>query len=210
MTKPNIKIILSSIRPNRAGQTVADWVKAQVQNRSDATFELVDLKDHQLPMFASEGFPSQVTDGDYGSPAVNNWAKKIGEADGFVFITPEYNHGYSSVLKNNIDHIYAEWNNKAAGFISYGSIAGGSRAVEQLRQVAGELQIADVRTAVHIPNIWAAFDDSGQLLDEQAGQPLHTMLDQVIGWAGALQTVRQKSTTDTTVKATQKEPAEVA
>lgn len=191
MNKPHIHVILSSIREGRAGQNVANWAMSALKERQDANFELVDLKDYPLPMFDTASFPSMVNEGNYGNEAVNKFAQKINQADGFIFITPEYNHGYSSALKNAIDHIYKEWNNKSAGFVSYGSIAGGSRATEQLRQVVGELQIADVRTSVHIPNIWAAFDDQGNLINPEVGAPLDMMTDQVVAWAQALKTVRQ-------------------
>lgn len=192
MSKPKISIILSSIREGRAGQNVADWIMSELSNHHEAEFELVDLKNHPLPMFDSAGFPSMVQNGNYENEEVKKWAKKIGQADGFIMIVPEYNHGYSSALKNAIDWIYGEWNNKAVGFVSYGSIAGGSRAVEQLRQVAAELQLADVRAAVHIPNIWAAFNDEGKLNDPSVGAPLEAMVQQVTDWSKALQATRVK------------------
>lgn len=192
MQKPKIHVILSSIRDGRAGENVSKWLMKELGKNQDADFELVDLKDYPLPLFNFEGFPSMVKDGEYGNAMVNKWAQKINQADGYIVIAPEYNHGYSSALKNAIDWIYQEWNNKAVGFVSYGSIAGGSRAVEQLRQVAAELQLADVRSAVHIPNVWAAFNKDGSLKDESIGAPLEMMVFQLIHWAAALQHTRVK------------------
>ena len=191
MSKPKINVILSSIREGRAGESVANWAMSELKKHDDAEYELVDLKDYPLPLFDSAMSPSMNNTGDYGNETVNKRARKIAEGDGFIFIVPEYNHGYSSALKNAIDHIYTEWNNKAAGFISYGSIAGGSRSVEQLRQVMAELQIADVRAAVHIPNVWAAFNDEGQLSDPSVGEPIATMAAQLTNWSSALKTIRQ-------------------
>ncbi len=190
MSKPKILIVLSSIREGRSGQTVANWATKQIDQRQDADFELVDLKDYSMPLYDQAVTPSVMDGKPYDIDTVQAWTKKIGEADGFVFITAEYNHGVPSALKNAIDYVYQQWNNKALGFISYGSIAGGARAVEHLRGVAAELQMADVRAAVHIPNVWAAFDEQGQLKDESVGAPITAMLDQVVAWSTALKTIR--------------------
>lgn len=190
MSKPKIQVILSSIRQDRSGQVVADWAMSELAKRQDAEFELVDLKDYPMPLFDQATPPSVMEGKPYDIEEVKAWTEKVGEADGYIIITPEYNHSYPSALKNAIDYVYQQWNNKSVGFISYGSIAGGSRAVEHLRQVAAELQMADVRTAVHIPNIWAAFNQEGQLNDPSIGQPLETLTDQVVTWATALMSIR--------------------
>src|SRR6188472_3422449 len=139
-------IIIGSTRPGRVGEAVARWVHELAQKRSDAGFELVDIKDFNLPLLDEPIPPSQ---GKYSQPHTKAWAAKVASFDGYVFVTPEYNHGISGALKNAIDFLYAEWNNKAAGFIGYGS-AGGTRAVESLRLVMAELQIADVRAQVSL------------------------------------------------------------
>src|SRR6187401_1074680 len=139
-----IGIILGSTRPGRNGEAVAKWVCGIAQKRSDAGFELVDIADFNLPLLDEPVPPSM---GQYSKPHTKAWAAKIGSFDGYVFVSPEYNHGISGALKNAIDFLFAEWNNKAAGFVSYGG-ASGARAVEQLRLVLGELQIADVRAQV--------------------------------------------------------------
>ena len=139
-----IAIIIGSTRPGRNGEAVAKWVYEIAQKRSDAEFELVDIKDFNLPLL-DEPVPPIM--GQYSKPHTKAWAAKIGSFDGYVFVTPEYNHGISGALKNAIDFLFAEWNNKAAGFVSYGG-ASGARAVEQLRLVLAEVQMATVRLQV--------------------------------------------------------------
>src|SRR5256886_1582424 len=139
-----IAIIIGSTRPNRNGEAVAKWVYEVAKKRGDAEFELVDIKDFNLPLL-DEPMPPIM--GQYSKPHTKAWAAKIGSFDAYVFVTPEYNHGISGALKNAIDFLYGEWNNKAAGFVGYGS-AGGTRAVEQLRLNLAEVQIATVRNQV--------------------------------------------------------------
>ena len=133
-----IGVILGSTRPGRRGESVARWVMDGAGRRSDAEFELVDLADYPLPHLDEPLPPSM---GQYQNAHTQVWAATIGRFDGFVFVTPEYNHSTSGVLKNAIDFLYAEWNNKAMGVVSYG-VVGGARAAEHLRLIAGELQMA--------------------------------------------------------------------
>ena len=126
MKAPRIAIILGSTRPGRNGEAVAKWVYEIAQKRTDAEFELVDIKDFNLPLL-DEPMPPIM--GQYGKPHTKAWAAKIGSFDGFIFVTPEYNHGIPGALKNAIDFLFREWNDKAAGFVSYGG-AGGARSVE--------------------------------------------------------------------------------
>jgi NAD(P)H-dependent FMN reductase len=183
-----IAIILGSTRPNRNGEAVARWVNELAQKRQDAQFELVDIKDFNLPLLDEPVPPSQ---GQYSQPHTKAWAAKIAAFDAFVFVTPEYNHGISGALKNAIDFLYAEWNNKAAGFVSYGS-AMGVRSVEQLRLVMGELQIADVRNQVML-SLYTDFENFSDFKPNPRHEPaLNTMLDQLIAWGGALKSLRVK------------------
>ena len=124
-----IGIILGSTRPNRNGEQVARWVFDIASRRDDAEFELIDLRDYPLPHL-DEGLPASM--GQYANEHTRQWAQKIASFDGFVMVTPEYNHSTSGVLKNAIDYLYAEWNNKAVGFVSYGAV-GGARAAEHLQ-----------------------------------------------------------------------------
>src|SRR5512137_391008 len=139
-----IGIILGSTRPGRNTEAVARWVFDQAQQRGDAHYELVDIAEYGLPLLDEPIPPSQHK---YSKDHTKRWAEKIASLDGFVFVTPEYNHSLPAALKNAIDFLYIEWNNKAAGFVSYGSM-GGIRAVEALRPICGQLQLADVAAQV--------------------------------------------------------------
>ena len=184
MTK--IAIILGSTRPGRNGEAVATWVQGIASRRSDAEFELIDLADFPLPHLDEAVPPSM---GVYSNDHTKAWSAKIAEFDGYIFVTPEYNHSTSGVLKNALDYLYTEWNNKAAAFVSYGSL-GGARAVEHLRLIASELQLATVRAQVAISLLtefenYSVFTPHDYLLPQ-----VDTMLDQVVSWAKALEPLR--------------------
>jgi NAD(P)H-dependent FMN reductase len=188
MTK--IGIILGSTRPNRNGEQVARWVLDVASQRVDAQFELVDLRDYPLPHL-DEPLPPAL--GQYTHDHTKVWAEKIASFDGYVIVTPEYNHGTSGVLKNAIDYLYAEWNNKAVGFVSYGSV-GGLRAAEHLRLVVAELQMADVRQQVAL-SLFTEFDDLTAFKPSKFNvDALDTLLGQVIGWSTALAPLRARAT----------------
>lgn len=181
-----IAIITGSTRPGRNNQAVARWVDQLAQQRSDARFELVDIADFNLPLFDEPMSPSF---GKHTKPHSAAWADKIASFDGYVFVPPEYNHGMSGALKNAIDFLYHEWNNKAAGFVSYGG-AGGARAVEQLRLVMAELMVATVRAQVLL-SLMFDFENFTTFKPLPVHETeLNTMLDQLIRWAGALRTIR--------------------
>src|ERR1700719_2064340 len=181
-----IAIIIGSTRPGRNGEAVAKWVYEVAKKRGDAEFELVDIKDFNLPLLDEPVPPSM---GQYSKPHTKAWAAKVGSFDAFVFVTPEYNHGTSGALKNAIDFLFAEWNNKAAGFVGYGS-AGGVRAVEHLRLVMAEVQVATVRNQVAL-SLFTDFENfttfKPAAFHEKA---VNQMLDQLIGWSGALAALR--------------------
>jgi NAD(P)H-dependent FMN reductase len=181
-----VAIILGSTRPGRNGEAVAKWVYEIAQKRTDAEFELVDLKDYPLPHLDEPIPPSA---GRYTHAHTKAWAAKIASFDAFVFVTPEYNHSVSGVLKNAIDFLYAEWNNKAAGFVSYGA-SGGVRAVEHLRLVMGELQVADVRAQVALSLVTDFVQYHDFQPDPSKVALVTTMLDQVVRWGTAMRSVR--------------------
>jgi len=183
---PRIGIILGSTRPNRNGEQVARWVLDVASSRGDAEYELVDLRDYPLPHL-DEPLPPSL--GRYEGQHTKDWSDRIASFDGFVIVTPEYNHSTSGVLKNAIDYLYAEWNNKAVGFVSYGAV-GGARAVEHLRLVAGELQMADVRQQVALSLITEFENFSVFKPAEHTLTALHTLLDQVVAWSTALAPLR--------------------
>jgi NAD(P)H-dependent FMN reductase len=188
-----IGIILGSTRPNRNGEQVAQWVYGIASRRSDAEYELVDLRDYPLPHLDEPLPPSM---GQYQNEHTKAWADKIGSFDGFVIVTPEYNHSTSGVLKNAIDYLYAEWNNKAVGFVSYGGV-GGARAAEHLRLVAGELQMADVRQQVTLSLLTEFENFSVFKPGDYNLVALDTLLDQVVAWSTALAPLRQPASATT-------------
>ncbi|MGB3829887.1 MAG: NAD(P)H-dependent oxidoreductase [Ornithinimicrobium sp.] len=187
MSSPlKIAVIIASSRPQRVGPAVAEWVCAATAEREHASYDLVDLADQDLPNL-DEGEPAASQ--HYTKDHTKAWSAKIADYDGFVFVTPEYNRGIPGQLKNALDFLYAEWNDKAAGIVCYGS-SGGLRAAEQLKQTLGELQIATVRAQVSV----SIFDDMKDYSvmaprDFQAGS-VQTMLDQTERWAGALKALR--------------------
>ncbi|MCD2443138.1 NAD(P)H-dependent oxidoreductase [Agromyces sp. SYSU K20354] len=190
MSDLKIGIIVGSTRPGRLGPLVGEWVQRNAKAQG-VSFELVDLHDFKLPML-EEPFPAGA--GNYQGPGANAWAHKVAEFDGFIFVTAEYNHSIPAALKNALDYVSAEWNNKAAGIVSYGSM-GGVRAGEHLRQVFGELQIADVRQHVMF-SLFTDFEGamSGNPTFTPAAQKadeLQTQVDQVVAWADALRSVRE-------------------
>ncbi len=182
-----IGIIIGSTRPGRVGESVSRWVLQVAQERKDAEFELVDIQDFNLPLL-DEPFPASME--QYSKPHTKIWSAKIDSFDGYVFVTPEYNHATSAALKNAIDFLYREWNNKAAGFVGYGGL-GGTRAVESLRSIVGELEIADVRSQVAL-SLKTDFEDFTVFKPAaHQAQSVNKMLDQVIDWSGALKNLRE-------------------
>jgi NAD(P)H-dependent FMN reductase len=181
-----LAIIIGSTRPGRKADAVARWVHEIARQRNDIEVELVDILDFNLPLLDEPVPPSM---GQYSKPHTKAWAAKINAFDAYVFVTPEYNHGTSGALKNAIDFLYREWNNKAAGFVGYGS-AGGVRAVEHLRLVMGELQVADVRAQVML-SLYTDFENFSVFKPAQRHEAsVNGMLDQVVAWGGALRTLR--------------------
>ncbi|MFJ8989070.1 NADPH-dependent FMN reductase [Streptomyces sp. NPDC102279] len=184
MTK--IGIIIGSTRPGRNAEAVARWVHEVATERTDAEFELVDLLDYKLPLL-DEAYPPSM--GNYTQPHTQAWAEKIASFDGYVIVTPEYNRAVPGALKNAIDFLYAEWNNKSVGFVSYGGV-GGTRAVEHLRGIAGELQLADVRSQVAL-SLFTDFENFSTFTPADIQRDtLATTLDQVVAWADALAPLR--------------------
>jgi NAD(P)H-dependent FMN reductase len=184
-----IAVIIGSTRPGRNGEQVAKWVHEMASKRTDAEFELVDLLDFNLPHL-DEAIPASM--GVYANAHTQAWAAKVAEFDGYIFVTPEYNHSTSGALKNALDFIYSEWNNKAAGFVSYGASAGGSRAVEHLRLIAGELQLADVRAQLALSLVNDFENYSVFKPNAQHETVLNVVLDQTVAWSGALQNLRSE------------------
>src|SRR3984893_9251743 len=185
-----IAIIIGSTRPGRNGEAVAKWVYEIARKRTDAEFELVNIKDFTLPLL-DEPVPPIM--GQYSKPHTKAWAAKIAVFDAYVFVTPEYNHGTSGARRNSIDFLFAEWNNKAAGFVSYGG-ASGARAVEQLRLNLAEGHMATVRNQVLL-SMYTDFENFSVFKPEShKEEAVNAMLDELIAWGGALKTLRKIST----------------
>lgn len=185
-----IQVILGSTRPQRMSEAVGKWIAGAAKKKDGVAVELLDLRDYPMPFYDEAATPKTVA-GNFANEAARRWVKKIGEGDGYIIVAPEYNHGYTAVLKNALDYPYAEWNNKAVGFVAYGSV-GGARAVEQLRQVSVELQMAPIRNALHIMGVWTAFDEKGQPKDPALVKAADDFLNQLIWWTGALKVAREK------------------
>jgi NAD(P)H-dependent FMN reductase len=184
-----IAVVIGSTRPGRNGKVVADWVMAQAAGRAGAEYELLDLLDHPLPHL-DEPVSAKAGPDLYSQDHPREWASTIAGYDGYVFVTPEYNHSTSGVLKNAIDFLYQEWTNKAAGFVSYGGV-GGARAIEHLRGVLSELQVAHVQQQVSF-SLFTDFEDFSAF----APADVHTtfvqvLFDQLESWAGAMRSVRE-------------------
>lgn len=182
-----IAIILASTRPNRVGEQVAAWVVENAAAYDDARFELVDLRDAALPHFDEPLSPFL---GRYQNRHTQRWAETVAGFDGFVFVTPEYNHHIPGSLKDAIDFLHAEWHNKAAGIVSYG-VAGGTGAAAQLRTMCGPLGIADVSKQVVLPfgddfENYATFTPRPSSTERLAG-----LLEELIAWAEAIRPLRE-------------------
>jgi len=182
-----IAIVTGSTRPGRNNEAVADWIYRISKERKDAEFELVDIASYNLPLL-DEPMPPLFA--QYSREHTKAWSDKVASFDAFVFVTPEYNHSTSGALKNAIDYLYREWNNKAAGFVSYGGHAGGARAVEHLRLIMAEVMVATVRAQV----LLSLFTDFENFKTFKPGpsreKDLHAMLDQLIAWGVALKRLR--------------------
>ena len=189
-----IKVIVGSTRKGRFSELLVPWISKTLDSTSDVSYEVLDLRDYAMPFYEEAGNASAVENGQYPNEIVRKFAEKIADADAFLIIAPEYNHGYTAVLKNAIDSVYGEWNKKAVGFVSYGSVGGG-RVVEQLRQVAVELQMAPIRSAVHIQAPWFWRDESGALKEGSLTdyeRSLTGTIEQLVWWGNALKEARAK------------------
>ena len=186
----NVGIIIGSTRPGRKAEVVARWVYDIAAKRGDASFEVVDIADFDLPLL-DEAVPPSMN--QYSKPHTKAWAAKIATFDAFVFVTPEYNHSISGALKNAIDFLFREWNDKAAVFVGYGGV-GGVRAVEQLRLVMGEIKIADVRAQVAL-SLFTDFENFTTFKPApQQTAAVNAMLDDLVAWGEALRMMRMQRT----------------
>lgn len=183
-----IAIIIGSTRPGRAGDGVGRWVSEQARRRDDAEYSLVDLEDYDLPLLSEPTVPG-AANREYDVPQTRRWSETIDSFDGFVFVTPEYNHGVPAALKNAFDVIYPEWSHKAVGFVSYGADAG-IRAVEQWRQIVANAQLVAVRAQVSM-SLFTDFGDDGFAPQDRRAGELSTLFDQVVQMSTVLVPLRE-------------------
>jgi NAD(P)H-dependent FMN reductase len=185
-------IIIGSTRPGRNGEAVGKWIHDIAKWRKDVDFEMIDVRDFNLPLLDEPIPPSM---GQYSKEHTKAWSVKIESFDAYIFVTAEYNHGIPGALKNAIDFLYKEWNNKVAGFVSYGG-AGGVRAVEQLRLVMAELKVATVRSQVTL-SLFTDFENFSNFRPAPFQEKsANAMLDEVVAWSGALKTLRTDNRQD--------------
>ena len=187
-----ISVIVGSTREGRFSEKPARWILEHLEKRNRVDARLLDLQDFPMPFFDQPVTPATPGRSAFRHEVVQRWTAAIAQSDGFVFVTPEYNHGPAAVLKNAIDWVYPEWNRKAAAFVSYGSVSG-ARSVQQLRETAIEVQLAPIRSSVHIPvdTLWAHYKggdvDAGlAFLDGQA----ESLINDLLWWTAALKTAR--------------------
>ncbi len=187
-----IAVIIGSTRQGRFADKPAQWIADKLAERSEIEVEILDLRDFPLPFFDDPVSPAWRNGAPIANPTVRAWSEAIDRADGFVMIAAEYNHGYTAVLKNAIDHLYAEWNRKPVGFVGYGAV-NGARAIEQLRQVAIELDMAPIRRSVSIPTAQLGrfiMEGATDLDFSEADGAAESMIDDLVWWVDALAAAR--------------------
>jgi NAD(P)H-dependent FMN reductase len=188
---PRVSVVVGSVRRNRFAHKPAAWIHGHLARRTDVASELLDLLDYPMPFYEEPISPARKQT-PYGNAVVEAWTARIRAADGFVMVSPEYNHSFPAVLKNAIDYVYPEWVRKPVAFIGYGG-AGGVRAVEQLRLVAVELQMAPLRAAIHLPLEILVAHRQGEAVDEKLAAldaAAEAMLDDLLWWTSALHAAR--------------------
>jgi NAD(P)H-dependent FMN reductase len=186
-----IGLVLASTREGRMGERVARWVERAAALREELSLQWIDLGEWVFP-FYWHPITTKIAEQSYSDERERAWVELVGRMDGFIIVTPEYNHGYPAGLKNALDYAYAGWNRKPVAFVSYGGASGGIRAVQQLRQVVVELQMAPVRAEVNIPFVNRALDERGEPKEEFHRKRLDILLTEIAWWAETLKAGREK------------------
>jgi NAD(P)H-dependent FMN reductase len=185
---PKLQIVIASTRPGRVGLPLGRWFDARAREHGAFDVELVDLLELDLPLMDEPNHPRL---SQYTQQHTKEWSAKVGAADAFVFITPEYNYGFTAPLKNAIDYLHNEWRYKPVGFVSYGGVAGGTRAVQMLKQILTTLKMTPVFEAVTVPFVAQFIDDDGEFVpNELIEQAVKPMLDELLRVSGALAGLR--------------------
>jgi len=188
-----VGLIIGSTRPNRFADVPARWIREGAAARSDLEIEVLDLREQNLPFFAEAASPS-ATNGVYSHPAAEAWRRKIGRCDAFIATVAEYNHGPTGVLKNAFDSAYLEWNRKPIAFVGYGGV-GAARAIEHLRGIAIELQMAPIKAEVNIGyEPFVGVLKQGRSLDdfEFLVRSRTALFDELVWWGEALKAARER------------------
>jgi Predicted flavoprotein len=191
MTKPNLQIIVGSTRPGRVGLPVAEWFRGRAEQRGDFEVELIDLAEVNLPFMNEPNHPRLR---QYVHPHTKEWSATIERGDAYVFVTPEYNHGFNAVLKNALDYLHQEWADKPAGFVGYGGISAGTRAIQMLKPVVAALRMTPVVEAVTIPFVFKLVDEEGRVqANDTINGAADGMLDELARLAEASRRLRAES-----------------
>jgi NAD(P)H-dependent FMN reductase len=186
---PTLTIVIASTRPGRAGLPIAEWFSGRARAHGGFDVVLADLAELRLPLLDE---PSHPRLRQYTHQHTKDWSAMVERSDAFVFVTAEYNHGYPAALKNAIDYLHSEWQYKPLGFVSYGGVAAGTRAVQQLKQVVTALKVTPLVEAVNIPFHTQFIDDDGRVVaNEVMEQAADAMLDELVRTEAALRTLRQ-------------------
>lgn len=182
-----IGVIISTTRPTRVGPQIAQWFFDQVKNTPDAEFELIDLKDFNLPLLDE---PKSPMSGEYEHEYTKTWSEKVKGFDGFIFVTAEYNNGPPAALKNAIDVLYHEWDRKPVAFIGYGTY-GATRAVEQLVDITAKIGMAPLtKTFVGVTKSWDALNEDGTLKPEYVNGSIEHLVENLLWWTNTLKQAR--------------------
>ena len=190
MTKPVLRIIIGSTRPGRIGPSVADWITERAREHGGFDVEVTDLAELNLPIYDEPNHPRLKK---YVHQHTKDWSALVDASDAFIFVTPEYNYSFNAATKNAIDYLFSEWQHKAAGIVSYGGVSAGTRATQMIKQVLTTLKIMPVPEAVNIPFVFKHLDEDRRLkATEEMEQAATAMLDELLKWTGALQTLRAR------------------
>jgi NAD(P)H-dependent FMN reductase len=188
LTNPTLQIIIASTRPGRVGPSVAAWFRDRAIKTGDFEVELIDLAEVNLPMFDE---PKHPRFGEYVHQHTKDWSATIRRGDAYVFVVPEYNYGFNAAIKNAIDYLNHEWQYKPLGFVSYGGVAAGTRAVQMLKQVVSALKMVPMADAVHIPFVQQFLDEQRVLQPNQIMEDSATaLLAELARWTSATQQLR--------------------
>jgi NAD(P)H-dependent FMN reductase len=188
VSNPVLQIIIASTRPGRVGPSVAAWIRDRAVSHGGFDVELIDLAEVNLPMFDE---PKHPRFGEYVHQHTRDWSATISRADAFIFVIPEYNYGFNAAIKNAIDYLNKEWQHKPVGFVSYGGVAAGTRAVQMLKQVITTLKMVPLFEAVNIPFVQQFLGADGQLqANDVMESAATTMLDELVQVSGALRGLR--------------------